>query len=189
MGDKNQTDKKRLRGLTNYALSISRFIKEYLGIEDDNLLRAKLSHASLEEMFPHLKKTSYSYVLDNPSEVYQGKVAIVVDCFGNYIPYKVKGLIEQLEERGIDYVIQEQDWGNGTPESWDVTERIDYDLSNLPTYQLVELMAIHKKAKEYESYRRVRNELIMRKDSKRGDHLSKQKVLRKSAKRFYNEED
>lgn len=189
MSDKKRTDKMRLAGLEKRAVSISGFIKRYLGINDDALLRAELSHGSLSEIFPQLKRSSFDYILDNPCEVYNGSVVLVIDSLGNYAPYIVTNLVEMLDNQGINQVMDETHWGDGSPESWNVTEKIDYDLSSLSTYELVELMYIHKRAGDISSYNRVKNEVLSREDSARANRQSKQKALRRSAKKIKNEED
>lgn len=188
MGDKKKKDGKRLECLETHGVSITRFIKEFLGIEDDALLRSDLTHQVLAELFPYLKRTSFEHILDNPNVVYSGSVVLVKDKLGNYIPYIVTGLLEKLEEQGINYVMSEADWGDGTPENWDQTERINYDLEALSTYQLTQLMYIYKASGEHNNYLKVRNELTSREDSSRANRLSKQKALRRSAKKIKDDE-
>lgn len=180
MGDKRKKDKRRLDVLKESGITMSMFLKKYLCVYDDNFLRAELTHKEVSHLFPHLQRSSFAYILDNPSTVLSGNIVLVVDKNGNCAPYVVANLIEQLEEQGINYNLSNEAWGDGTPETWNKEVCNSYDLESLSTYELEQLMYVLKSSGDRSGYLRARNELVNREDSHRANTISKQKRLRKN---------
>lgn len=175
--------KRQLKVLEKQAVSLAYFMRTYLGINDDTLLRETGTHKFLCELFSDLQRESFKYILDNPRSVLRGDVVLVVDQQNNCIPYFVKDLKEKMEEQGLNQVMDFEDWDNESI-SWNESgnsER-DYDLDSLTTYQLLELMYDFKKRKDMEGYNEIKALVREREDNGRENRLSKRKALQKAYK-------
>ena len=76
-------------------ISLSKFLSRYSSIEGEDL--KKLTHEDVEVLFPHLKRTSFEVVFDNPELLYSGKVLMVYDG-KSAIPYIVPKMLESEAE-------------------------------------------------------------------------------------------
>ena len=48
--------------IKEYAISIKKFLRLYMGITDPRILDAKISHKDLKILNPHLKRLPYKYI-------------------------------------------------------------------------------------------------------------------------------
>ena len=84
---KDKNNNKRYGVLKDNAITINIFLTRCIGLHNDELMQAKLTHKDLEKIFPNLKRTSYATILNDPSLVYTGKVVSVLDSNGELVPY------------------------------------------------------------------------------------------------------
>lgn len=190
---KRKNDRKRLKLLESYAVSISSFLSKFLGLKNEELLQGDLTHKDLMKLFPNLERSSFDAILDDPSMVYTGKVILVQDSMKNFAPYFNKG-VKTLESYGIDDVMDKDEWKQNS-ESWTKENRNnsprlqEYDLTSMSIYELEELLQIYSKTHQKGCYEKVRQELLFRKDSRQRSIKSKQKALKRENKRNKNNND
>ncbi len=196
MDKMSNKDKRRLLQLSEQAISVAYFIKHFLGVGDEALMRSGLNHHDLSQIFPDLTRIGWNYVLDNPEDVYIGKVILVKDVEGNIVPYLVSDILKQkcefLSVNQYGYKVDEF----GTSVTWvkvqPSIEDIDkIDLSILSIYELQCLLKEYLKAHKLDWYHVVRRELISRKDSIHGNKESLRKARCRELKlcRRYDEEE
>ncbi len=182
----NKKRKQRLENLSEQAVSMEEFLKRFLNINNDELIKQGLTHKELKKIFPNLRRSSFDAILDDPSMVYRGQVVLVLDSNDNVIPY-VNNQIKTIESYGIDDVMDESEWSM-PPEQWssprEDTPRVqDYDLKSLSIYELELLLQIYSYSNQKSSYFVVRREIVSRSDSHQGNKRSIQKSLKKEYKR------
>ncbi len=186
MGKKE--DKRRIKGLSNEAITMQQFLNKVLGVQDENLLRAQLTHSDLRTLFPDLKRTSFDHILDDPRMVYSGDIVLVIDNSHKLIPYLVSEQKKNLEDLGINDVMSNEDWTLEPTEEWvkpktEAPAISDYDLTSMSTYELEQLMRVYSATKQVGNFQKVRRELVSRSDSKRSNKISKAKAKRKEYKK------
>lgn len=183
--NKKNKGKKKQERLIKDALSMQCFLVRFLGITDKNLVQADLTHNDLKALFPHLQRTGFNQVLDDPALVHTGEVLLVTDSAHNTVPYVNKFNLDVTD------VMDDEEWNE--PETWHKTQEKpniqDYDLSSLTTYELAQLLQLFAKSGQRPAYEVIRRELIFRADSNHANKQSKQKALRKDKKRFRKFED
>ena len=190
---KKKYDRKKLKILESQAVSIPNFLAKFLGLKNEELMQANLTHHDLMKLFPNLERSSFDAILDDPSMVYTGKVVLVQDSLKNCVPYFNKG-VKTLESYGIDAVMDKDEW-NQDSKSWTKNERSstprlqEYDLTSMSIYELEELLKIYNSTHQKGCYEKVRQELLYRKDSRQRSIKSKQKALKRENKRNKNNND
>lgn len=132
--------------IKEYAISIKKFLRLYMGITDPRILDAKISHKDLKILNPHLKRLPYKYISSDMKQVLSGNVIIVIDDYGNYIPY------EAPEAKfSIDTSVGYKE--NIDNCSIDKTEILmENELENLRPEQLSEICKEYKKANRGKDY-------------------------------------
>ena len=200
--------------LDEVAISINVFVKRMLGVYDDNIMRAEITHKDLVKMFPKLKRTSFDEIMDDPSCIYNGDVIAVRDSKLNIVPYinmqKRHQDIDNTENNYLDtedfneellfgQLVKDETTGewkrttvqdNSTWTKGRKTEKsaVKYDLKDMTVYELTVLMELYSKTGQWHDHEVVRRELVKREDSGRANTKSKQKALKKSMRRFNDDE-
>lgn len=132
--------------LKEYGISIKKFLKIYMGISDEKLLNSKISHKDIKVLIPNLIRLPYDYVLKNMKDILSGEVIIVVDDFGNYIPYKTP--TAQFD------ILEDSFYREKNELESDLSTKIAYEeLEKLNTYQLSEVCKKYKKHNRNKEYR------------------------------------
>lgn len=190
---KKKHDRKKLKILESQAVSISSFLAKFLGLKNEELMQANLTHHDLMKLFPNLERSSFDAILDDPSMVYTGKVVLVQDSSKNYVPYFNNG-VKTLESYGIDDVMDKDEW-NQDSTCWTKKERNssprlqEYDLTSMSIYGLEELLNIYSATHQIGNYEKVRRELVSRKESRQNSLKSKQKAFRRDNKRKIDDDE
>lgn len=181
---RNKRDKMLQSDLEIEAISMASFLKRYLGIFDEELLKMQPTHKELAILCPHLKRSSFTYVLSSPELVYLGKIILVDDGNGNIVPYIYD---EQLKELSLYRSIsQEQESNNNESETWSRDKGIEhldiayYDLEEMSIYELENLAKYYSRTGQERNYRRVIRAIVSRDDSIQAQ--SEYKVLKKEMK-------
>ena len=73
--------------IKDYAISIKKLLRLYMGVNDPKIMDSKISHKDLKFLNPNLKRLPYKYVASDMKKVLSGDIIVVIDDFGNYIPY------------------------------------------------------------------------------------------------------
>ena len=73
--------------IKDYAISIKKFLRLYMGVNDSRIMDARISHKDLRYLTPNLKRLPYKYVASDMKMVLSGNIIIIIDDYGNYIPY------------------------------------------------------------------------------------------------------
>jgi len=191
-----RNDNSRLKALLeDSAITINVFIKRFLGIYNDEIMKAKLTHKDLVHLFPNLERTSFDAIMDDPSCLYTGDVIAVIDAYNNIIPYKYKSMKEKtfLETEEFEAVMSSEDWPENS-EEWDKTKEHakganSYDLHTASKYDLECLMRLYISLGQWRDYEIVRRELTSRKDCSHANKNSKRLALKRSMKRIKDEFD
>ena len=177
--------------LEEVAISANVFIKRLLGIYDNEIMRAEITHKDLVKMFPKLQRTSYDAIMDDPSLVYTGAVVAVRDSNSNVVPYINMQKESYLESEEFNLIMEKEDWQEDSREWFDDSDEINYldiySLKSMSTFELTSLMNLYAKTGQIHDYEIVRRELISRKDSRHASQKSKQKALKRDMKRVKEE--
>lgn len=178
---KLKQDKQRLTRLAEESISIQSFLSRVLGIRDNNILSGPITHSDIKALLPKLVRPSFEYIVDNPSLIYNGEVFLVEDTEGKIVPYFNPSYV--YEEVGFLGTYVEQ------PKKKEEIPNInEIELSELSNYELQQLLHIYEQHGIRGAYRRVRNELTTRKDSRHASHESRERTLRKERKKRDYEE-
>ena len=172
---KLKQEKQRLSRMATESMSVQSFLSRILGIRDNSILSREITHADLKAMMPKLVRPSFQYILDNPDLVYAGEVLLVEDSHGSVVPYFNPSYL--YEE--VDYIgtfVEEK------PQQEEIPNIDDFVLSELSNYELQNLLHIYEQHRIRGAYRKVREELVSRKDSRHASHESRERTLRKSRK-------
>lgn len=195
MGKRIKRDENsRLRELLEEsAITVNVFIKKCLGLYDEKIMKAKLTHKDLAHMFPKLKRTSFDAIMDDPSCVYTGDVVVVIDTNNNIIPYEYSRKKSFLESDEFKEVMSSDDWSEN-PEEWDKTKEhvpgaSTHDLHALSKYDLECLMSLYTSLGQWRDREIVRRELTSRKDCSHVNKNSKRLALERSMKKNKDEYD
>ena len=78
------------------SISYRKFLSVFYGISGEGIYKSKFTHNDMKEIFGFLERASYDEVLDNPSLVLTGRIAIVSDYNGSYVPYRIP--INEIEK-------------------------------------------------------------------------------------------
>ena len=158
--DKEQL-KELLITLKKTSLSLRKFLILYYGINIDS--HGKLSHNDIKYLFPHIRRVSFEYVLDNRENTFNGNITCVFDSFNNPAFYE-RPNIKLFDE--IEYI-------ETTKESDNELE-IDLIFENLNTYELSMLCKNLKNLNRIHEYREVYKIL----KEKKQKNLKKEKILK-----------
>ncbi len=172
---KLKKDKERLERLADGRITIISFLSKYLGVRDQRVLSSRITHKDIKAIFPNLKRVSFDYVVDNPTLIGDSTILLVSDSIGRVVPYMNPQLGYEETEYFGEFVCDE---------STKVTiPNIDeIDLESLNNYELQQLLHVYEKNLIRGAARKVRNELISRKDSRHSTKESKERILRKTRK-------
>ena len=169
------------------------FLKRYLGVIDEELLKMNPTHKELAILCPQLKRSSFACILSSPELVYLGQIILVDDGNGNIVPYIFD---EQLKELSSYCMVeQEQESTNGKSETWNhdkENELLDiahYNLDDMSIYELENLAKYYSRTGQERNYRRVIRTIVSRDDSIQASRQSKYKALRKERKNNNDEFD
>jgi len=166
--------KQRLTRLAKESITIESFLANYLGIRDNNTLSNKISHKDIKALLPTLVRTSFDYILDNPDLIYDGDILLVEDDYGSVVPYFNPSYVyEETEFIG--------EYSEERPKE-EIPNINDMDITTLSNYELQKLLHIYEQNGIRSAYRKVRSELVSRKDSRQASKESKERVLRKTIK-------
>ncbi len=188
---KDKNNNKRYGMLEEQAITVNIFLKRCLGLYNDELMNARLTHKDLAKIFPNLKRTSYAAILNDPSLIYTGRVVGVIDSNGELIPYINTETKKFLATDEFSYVMQQEEWSE-SPETWhneNIEHAQSYELSEMSLYKLELLMRLYEKTGQMKDHEIVRREIVNRRDSKRACNISKQKALRKSMKKTKKDDE
>lgn len=181
---RNKREKILQSELEMVAISMASFLKRYLGIYDEEILKMHPTHKELAILFPNLKRSSFTYVLSSPELVYLGQIILVDDGNGNIVPYIYD---EQLKELSSYRAIsQEQESNNNESETWSSDKGIEpldiayYNLDEMSIYELENLAKYYSRTGQERNYRRVIRAIVSRDDSIQAQ--SEYKVLKKEKK-------
>ena len=177
---KLKLNKRKLTVLEEESISIVSFLVRVLGIRDQNFLSGKISHRDLKAIFPNLSRPSFDYIVENPVTVYNGDVFLVKDSFGSIVPYYNPELVLDDAEFFGEYVEE--------PTIEEIPRIDEIDLKSLSNYELEGLLHIYERHNIRSAYRRVRKELIFRKDSRHASNESKARCYKKERKNRRQEE-
>lgn len=192
--------------LEDVAISVNVFIKRMLGVYDDNIMRAEITHKDLVKMFPKLKRTSYDAIMDDPSCIYSGDVIVVRDSTMSIIPYINYKKNNYLETEEFEEILVSGSWvKDETTGEWirktvedndtwvkednSVEHAVKYDLKKMSNYELETLMSLYTKTGQWHDYEVVRRELIKRDDCSHANKKSKRKALERAKKNDKDEYD
>ena len=199
MGKRIKRDENsRLRELLEEsAISINVFVKRCLGLYNDEIMKAKLTHKDLTHLYPKLKRTSFEAIMDDPRCLSTGQVVVVIDANNNIIPYQYSKDEERkksfLQSADFEAVMSSEDWMEDTTE-WDKSKEhapgaSSHDLHGLSKYDLECLMELYIKLGQWRDYETVRKELTSRKDCSHANRNSKRLALERSMKKHKDEFD
>ena len=167
-------DKDKLKRLEEvYSISLKSFLISRCGIWDKSIIEKKLTHKDIKILFPHLKRTSFEYVLKNVKDLCIGNVFLVKDSIGNSAVYFKPELNELTDS---DYLEMEE---CGDIKITDDKFFKAVELENLTLYELTVLSKKYKEEGRITEYRKVcriikkNSDVIARKEYK------KKKVLMK----------
>jgi len=191
---KLKQNKIKLARLAEESITVESFLVNYLGIRDNNTLSNQISHKDIKALIPHLVRPSFDYIIEFPDLVYNGEVILVEDSYGSVVPYfnplflreKKDGEFEELTKEAIlerpkddmDFI---GEFVEEKPQE-EIPNINDIDITKLSNYELKKLLHVYESHGIISAYRKVRNELIYRKDSRHSSKESKERVLRKSLK-------
>ncbi len=156
------------------SITIESFLANYLGLRDNNALSNKMSHKDIKALIPQLVRTSFDYVVDNPDLVYTGEIILIEDDYGSIVPYYDPTFV-YVDDDYIGEYSEEH-------EKEEIPNINDMDITTLSNYELQKLLHIYEQNGIRSAYRKVRNELLYRKDSRHSTKESKERVLRKARK-------
>jgi hypothetical protein len=189
---KLKQDKQRLTRLAEESITVESFLANYLGIRDNSTLSNQISHQDIKKLLPQLVRPSFDYVLDYPDLIYNGEVLLVEDSYGSVVPYfnplflreKKDGEFEELvaSVKTIECPNEDMAFIGEYVEETKIEEIPDIntlELSELSNYELQQLLRLYSKNNVRSAYRKVREELRGRKDSRHAAKESKERVLSK----------
>lgn len=169
------------------AISMACFLRNYLGIVDEELLKIHITHRELTRFCSILKRINFDEILSSSELVYVGKVILVCDSAGNVAPYVLNDKLRKLNSDAsffINNVSESISWSdNKTDERYDIT---DSELDSMSIYELENLAKYYSKTGQERKYRKIIRTIVSRDDSIQSSRQSKMKALRK--KRNNNDE-
>ena len=139
--DKEQL-KELLITLKKTSLSLRKFLILYYGINIDS--HGKLSHNDIKYLFPHIRRVSFEYVLDNRENTFNGNITCVFDSFNNPAFYE-RPNIKLFDE--IEYI--------------ETTKESDKNLKNIN--RIHEYREVYKILKE-KKQKNLKKEKILKED-------------------------
>ena len=157
------------------SISIQSFLARVLGVRDNSTLSSEITHDDIKQLLPKLARPSFDYILDNPDLVYNGEVYLVEDDLGRVVPYFNPSYVYEETEYLGEFIEEE-------PKEEIIPNVYEIDLTSLNNYELQNLLHLYAKHNLRGAHRKVREELISRKDSHHASHESREKTLRKSRK-------
>ncbi len=181
---KSKRDRALQTELELTAISMACFMRRYLGIMDEELLKMGLTHRELATLCPHLRRSSFALILSSPELVYLGDVILVDDGSGNIIPYVFDNHLKELssddQSQSISDTAESKTWSD-TKET-DSYVIIDSDLDSMSIYELENLAKHYSRTGQERKYRKVIRTIVSRDDSIQASRQSKSKALRKERK-------
>ena len=124
--------------LEDNSISLKKFLVLYCGINPESLNDIRFSHNDIKVIMPHIRRTSFKYLMQNINELYIGKIISVKDSYGLVLPY----ICPRINEIS-------------NPDITCNEEKEEIELSN--DLKLYELRLLKKKLKEYKRYKEYRN--------------------------------
>lgn len=171
----NNRDKKIMKDLEkNNCISIKLFLISYCRIYNRNLLDSKITHNHIKILFPHLRRVSFIYVLENIKEVYIGNILLVKDSVGHVVPY-IKPDVKELGDIKVDC-----GYPNKFEDNDDKFEKA-VCLEDLSMHELLQLCKKYKEQNRINEYRKICR-LIKKYNKDSGIveyHKKKEKILMK----------
>lgn len=129
------------------SISYQKFLSVFYGIKGDNIFNSNLTHTDLIEIFPYLERASFAEALSDIRLVLTGKIVIVKDFKGTFLPYKVplKEIEKYIEENEKidDFEITYQNY----------FKQIYQDVIYNPDTKLYELQQLAHKLKKMKYYK------------------------------------
>ena len=133
--------------LRENGISIKKFLRLYLGINDPKVLDSRISHKALKYLCPSLKRLPYNYVFNNIKLVLSGDIVVVIDDYGSYIPYESPQAQFNIDE---NYTYKEPE----KAEKQDPKEMLQVEeLEKCSTFELSKICDSYKKANRTRDYR------------------------------------
>ena len=122
------------------VITLAKFLSRYLGVQGKDV--TNLTHNDVKELFPNLKRASFSYIEQNPKVLISGEVLLVRD-----------------NEKTIPYVTPSYEFGECIRTA-DIEEDIEYqepDYASMNAYELKQLLNVRFNG--YHKSRLARREL------------------------------
>lgn len=149
----NNESRKIEKELKKISISLNKFLTLYCGISEESVVGRKMGHRDIKTLIPILKRTSLEAAYKNRNWLALGEVIIVVDSYGDVVPYIVPEII--LPEGCLNL------------ENMQHSEKLENIIldENLSRYELVLLCRYYKKNNRIEEYWVATRLLKKKKDS------------------------
>lgn len=173
------------------AISMACFLRRYLGINDDELLKIHLTHRELSSLCPYLKRSSFDVILASPELVYYGEIILVNDGNNHVVPYVLDEQLKYLNSYTVPLLKNDASeslcWSaTKENETYDIT---DSELDSMSIYELEKLAKYYSRTNQGKKYRKIIRTIVSRDDSIQASRQSKEKALRKERKYHDDELD
>lgn len=151
------------------SISLNKFLKLYLGIENEVL--KKMTHNDVKILLPDLCRCSFEYAYENCEMVLKGDIIIVSDAKGMIVPY-LKPHEKMQFNVGLIYANETKKVAKIT------TDKENIKLKEMSNYELKLLLNVSKNG--YAVSNSARKEL-----EERGNVKPKQKVKKRVCNNYY----
>ena len=151
------------------SISLNKFLKLYLGIENDVL--KKMTHYDVKILLPDLCRCSFEYAYENCEMILRGDIIIVSDAKGTIVPYLKPD--EKMQYNAVQIYAIETKNGQKT-----TTTKENINIKKMSNYELKLLLNVSKNG--YAISNRARKEL-----EERGKVKQKQKVKKRVCNNYY----
>ena len=149
----------REKYVKEHTISIKKFLKIYMGINDSKILDSRISHKDLKYLYPSLKRLPYDYAFSDMKKILSGDIILVVDDFNTYIPYEAPEA-----QFNVDLIDKYGEYTDNDFRDKHILKK--EELEELSTYELSKICRVCKKNNRSRDYRIAYRILKSKKEEK-----------------------